>query len=75
MIIGIIDEEPVVDGFLEALGLVTGWHKGARLSSSGALLNTSSLGEGLIVSLHSVHNNSPLAIGIDSTQRLDVSSH
>jgi len=75
LIIGIIDKEPVVDGLLKTLCLVTCGHKGARLSSSGALLNTSSLGQGLIVSLHSVHNNSPLAIGVDGTKRLNVSSH
>ena len=29
LIIGVIDKEPVVDGLLETLGLVTGRHKGA----------------------------------------------
>jgi hypothetical protein len=75
LIIGVIDKEPVVDGLLETLGLVTGRHKGARLSSSCTLLNTSSLGKGLIVSLHSVNNNSPLAVSVDSTKRLNVSGH
>ena len=75
LVIGIIDKEPVVDGLLKAFCLVTGGHKGARLSSSGALLNTSSLGKGLIVSLHSIHNNSPLAVRVDGMKRLNVSSH
>ena len=75
LIIGIIDKEPVVDGLLETLGLITGWHKRARLSSSCALLNTSSLGQGLVMSLHSVNNNSPLAVSVDSTKRLNVSGH
>ena len=75
MIIGVIDKEPVVDGLLETLGLITGRHKRARLSSSGTLLNTSSLGKGLIVSLHTVNNNSPLAVSVDNTKRLIVSCH
>jgi len=75
LIVSIIDKEPVVDGLLKALSLVTGRHQGTSLSSSGALFNTSSLGKSLVVSLYSVNNNSPLAISVDSTQGLDVSSH
>jgi len=75
MIIGVIDKEPVVDGLLQTLCLVTGGDKGARLSSSCTLFNTGSLGEGFIVSLHSVNNNSPLPIGVNSTEWLDISGH
>lgn len=75
MIIGIVDKESVVDGLLKALSFITGRHKGTRFSSSGALFNTGSLCEGFIMSLHSVNNNSPLSISINSTQRLNISSH
>ena len=72
LVIGVVDEEPVVDVLLEALGLVTGWHKGASLSSSGALFDPCGLGESLIVGLHSVHHHSPLAVGVDRPEGHDV---
>jgi len=75
MIIGVIDKEPVVDGLLQTLCLVTGGDKGTRLSGSCTLFYTGSLGEGFIVSLHSVNNNSPLPIGVNSTEWLNISSH
>ena len=72
LVIGIVDQEPVVDVLLEALGLVAGRDEGAGLSSSGALLNAGGLGESLVVSLHSVDDNPPLSVSVDGSPGLDV---
>lgn len=74
LVIGVVDEEPVVDALLEALGLVTGGHQGASLASSGALLDSGGLGECLVVGLHPVHNHPPLAICVDCSEGHDVGS-
>ena len=65
LIIGVVDQESVVDVLLETLGLVARWDQGAGLSSSGALLNPGGLGEGLVVGLDSVDDDSQLAVGND----------
>jgi len=74
LVIGVVDEEPVVDALLEALGLVAGGHQGASLASRGALLDPGGLGECLVVGLHSVHDHSPLAVGVDRPEGHDVGS-
>lgn len=74
LIIRIVDQEPVVDVLLKTLGLVAGWDQWAGLPSSGALLDTGGLGESLVVSLHTVDNNPPLAVSVDGSLRLDVGS-
>jgi len=72
VIIGVVDEEPVVDGLLQTLGLVAFRHKWAAGSSSGALLNAGGLGQGLVMGLDLVHNDPPLAVDVDSPLGLDV---
>ena len=39
LVIGVVDEEAVVDTLLQALGLVAGGHQGAGVAGSCALLN------------------------------------
>jgi len=73
LLIGIVHKEPVVDVLLEALGLVAGGHQGAGLPGGAALLNPGGLGESLVVCLDLVHDDPPLAGGVDGTKRLDVS--
>ena len=75
LVIGIVDEEPVVDALLETLGLVAGGDKRASLTSSGAFLNPGGLGECLVVGLHAVHDHSPLAVGVDRPEGHDVGGH
>jgi hypothetical protein len=72
LVIGVIDQEAVVDGLLEALGLIAFRDERARSTGSCAVLDGSSLAEGLIVGLDVVHDNSPLAKNIDCATRLDV---
>lgn len=72
LIIWIVDQEPVVDVFLETLSLVASRDKRARLSCSCALLDTGGLGESLVVSLHTVDNNPPLAVSVDGSSGLNV---
>lgn len=72
LIIWIVNQESVVDVLLETLGLVTWWHKRTGISGSGTFLNTGSLGQGLVVSLDTVNNNPPLAVGVDGSSWLDV---
>jgi len=72
LVIGVVDQEPVVDVLLETLGLVTWGNEWAGLPSSGALLNTGGLGESLVVGLHSVDDNPPFTVGVDGSLGLDV---
>jgi len=72
LIIGVVDEEAVVDGLLQTLGLVALWHQGAWGSLSGALFDASRLGQGFIVSLDLVHNDPPFAVDVDGSLGLDV---
>jgi hypothetical protein len=72
LVIGVIDQEAVVDGLLEALGLIAFRDERARSTGSCAVLDASSLAEGLIVGLDVVHDNSPLAKNIDCATGLDV---
>jgi len=74
LVIGVVDEEPVVDALLEALGLVAGGHQGASLASRCTLLDPRGLGECLVVGLHSVHDHPPLAVCVDRPEGHDVSS-
>jgi len=72
LIIWIVDQESVVDVLLETLGLVAWRHKRTGVSSSGTFLDTSSLGQSLVVSLDSVDDNPPLSVGVDGSPGLDV---
>ena len=72
VIIGVVDEEPVVDGLLEALGLVALWDQGAGGAGGGALLDPCGLGQGLVVGLDLVDHDPPLAVDVDGPLGLDV---
>ena len=72
LIIRIVDQESVVDVLLETLCLVAWWHKWTGVSSSCTFLDTSSLGQGLVVSLDSVDHDPPLAVCVDGPSGLDV---
>lgn len=74
LVIGIVDQEAMVDALLQALGLIALRNKRARRARSGALLNTGRLGEGLVVSLDMVDHDPPLAMDVDGTEGLDVGS-
>ena len=71
-VINSCDDVPVIDVLLETASVVAGRYQGTRLASSGALLHPSSLGQSLIVSLHSVHNDPPLASSVERSDRRDV---
>jgi len=73
MIVGIIDQKSVIDGFLQALGFVALWYKGTGDSSCGTFFNTGGLSQSFVMSLDVVNNNSPFSVGIDGSQWLDVS--
>jgi len=73
LIICIIDYEAVVDGLLQALGLIACWHQGAGLARCQALLDAGGLGQSFIVSLNVVDDDSPFALSVDGTKRPDVS--
>ena len=74
MIIGIIDQKSVIDGFLQALGFVALWYEGTGASSCGTFFNASGLSQSFVMSLDVVNNNSPFSVGIDSSQWLDIGS-
>lgn len=59
---------------MKTLGFVALWYKWACRSRGGTFFNASSLGQGFVMSLDGVNNNSPFAMNINSTKRLDVSS-
>ena len=62
----------MVDGLLHALGLVAFWNEWAFKSGVGAGFNSGGLGEGLIVGLDMVDNDSPVPVDVDCTEGLDV---
>ena len=62
----------MVDGLLEALGLVALWDQGAGGAGGGALLDPGGLGQGLIVGLDLVDHDPPLAVDVDGPLGLDV---
>jgi hypothetical protein len=72
LVISVIDQEAVVDGLLEALGLIAFRDERAGRTGCCAVLDASSLAEGLVVGLDIVHNNPPLAKNIDGATGLDV---
>lgn len=74
LVVGVVDEEPVIDVLLKTLSLVAGGDERTRLSCSGALLNSSGLGKSLVVCLDTIHYHSPLAISIDCPERHDIGS-
>jgi len=74
LIIGIEDEEAVVDGLLDALGLVALGDEGAFGAGGGAGLDPGRLGEGLVVGLDVVDDDLPVAVDVDGSQGLDVGS-
>ena len=72
LVIGIVDEESVVDGLLQTLGLVAFGHERARRSGAGALLDAGGLAEGFVVGLDAIDDDPPLAVDVDGSQGLDV---
>lgn len=72
MIIRIVDEKSVVDVLLDTLGVVAVRYERTGLPSSGAFLHPGGLGQSLVVSLHAVHDDSPLARGVDGSERGEV---
>ena len=69
-----MDEETVVDALLQALGLVAGGHQGAGLSGCVGItfLNAGVLVVFYAIRLDFVDDGTPLAFGVNGTQRLDV---
>jgi len=74
LIIGIIYQESVVDVLLKACGFIALRYKRAGITSSKTFLNTGGLGESLVVSFDVIDDNSPFALSVDSTERLDIDS-
>jgi len=72
LVIRVVDQEPVVDALLQALGLVAGGHQGTCVAGRGTFLNPGGLSEGFVVRLDAVDDNSPLVVGVNGTQGLDV---
>ena len=72
LVIGVVDEEAVVDGLLQALGLVALGHEGAGGAGGGAVLDAGGLAQGLVVRLDVVDDDPPLAVHVDGAPRLDV---
>ena len=72
LVIRVVDEEPVVDRLLQAFGFVAVWDQRTGGPFCGALLNPCSLREGLVVGLHIVDNDPPLATDVDGPLGLDV---
>lgn len=61
VIIGIVHQKSVIDVLLDTFSLVTLRHERTRRPHCSALLHTGRLCEGLVVSLHAVHDDPPLA--------------
>lgn len=72
MIVGIIDQKSVIDGFLQALGFVALWYEGTGASRCGTFFNTSGLSQSFVMSLDVVNNDSPFSVSVDGSQWLDV---
>lgn len=74
VIVGIVDEETVVDIFLEAFGFVASRDEGAGFtgSASVALFDTGVLIELVAVRFDFVDNHAPLTIDVDGAKRLDI---
>lgn len=71
-VISIVHHESVVDILLDTLCFVAFWDKRTGIPGSGTFLNPGGLSELLVVGLDVVDDDSPLAVGVDSTKRLDV---
>ncbi|CAL4066741.1 unnamed protein product [Meganyctiphanes norvegica] len=67
LIIGIINQESMVDVLLQAFGFIALRDKRASITRSQTLLNTGCLGESLVVSFNVVDDNSPFTLSVDST--------
>jgi len=72
LVIGIEDQEAVVDRLLDALGLVAFGNEGTLGAGGGAGLDSGGLGEGLVVSLDVVDHDSPVTVDVDGAEGLDV---
>jgi hypothetical protein len=68
LVIWVVHQEPVIDGLLDTLSLVAGRHQRTGLPSSATLLNTGRLSECLVVSLHPIHYDPPLAGSVEGTK-------
>ena len=72
LVVGVVDEEAVVDGLLQTLGLVAVWHQRAGLAGGEALLQAGGLRQGLVVHFDAVDDDAPLALRVDGAQRPHV---
>ena len=72
LIISIVDQKPVVDGLLKALGFITFRDQGTGGSRGGTFLNTGGLGQSFVMGLNVVNHDSPFSVDVNGPQRLDV---
>lgn len=72
LIIRIIDQKSVIDGFLQALGFIALRDQRTSRAWSGTFFNASSLGQSFIVCLDVVDHNAPFAMNIDGSQGLNI---
>jgi hypothetical protein len=72
LVVGVVDEEPVVDVLLETLCVVAGGDERTGLPGREALLDPRGLGQSLVVRLHSIHHDPPLAGSVDCPEGHDV---
>lgn len=72
LIIRIVDQESVVDGFLNAFGFVTFGDQGTGFSGGFTMFNSGGLGQSFIMGFNSVNNDSPFSISVNSSSGLDI---
>ena len=58
---------------MKTLGFIALWYKWASRSWSGTFFNASSLGQGFVMSLDSIYDDSPFTSSVDSTEGLNIS--
>jgi len=61
LVVRVVHQEPVINGLLYTLSIIAGRYQWTGLSPSITLLHPGRLGEGLVVSLDTVHYNSPFS--------------
>jgi len=72
VIIGVVDEVPMVNRLLKARGVIAGGNEGARLASCRTLLHSSRLCQNLVVDFDSVDDDLPLILCVHSSERPHV---
>lgn len=73
LIIGVVDEEAVIDGLLQALGLVAIRHQRACVARGQTLFDACSLSKSLIMDIDIVYNHTPFALCVLGTKGPHVS--